>query len=210
MFAAAAPCSASACWFWNRPSHTLDSWVYFSLYTFQIWLQMFPWREQKDFSHRSHLLFKQFLWLKTCTFVAWTQNKEPASEVWKHLINGNEAKITWCYYALITSMWSQKWDFINERILAILGMTALGTHFCNLWLTEGQMELSNSPVAVTAWHMTVSVHWIYNAKFQLCREHLPSHLKINSHEFLINNKRPCHQHSEPQPGLSWLRGQKSA
>lgn len=32
MFAAAAPCSASACWFWNRPSHTLDSWVYFSLY----------------------------------------------------------------------------------------------------------------------------------------------------------------------------------
>lgn len=43
------------------------------------------------------------------------------------------------------------------------------------------------------------------------REHPPSsHLKINSHEFLINNKRLCHQHSEPQPGLSWLRGQKSA
>lgn len=75
---------------------------------------------------------------------------------------------------------------------------------------KGKWSSATALFAVTAWHMTVSVHWIYNAKFQLCREHLPSHLKINSHEFLINNKRPCHQHSEPQPGLSWLRGQKSA
>lgn len=177
-FAAAAPCSASACWFWNRPYHTLDSWAYFSkmrtlwesLCTFQICLQILH-GENKNISAIVHIyFFNLFLRLKACTFIACTQKKEPAfehREEWKHLINGNEAKITLCYYALITSVWSQKWAFINEKILAMLGMTALGTHFCNLWLTEGQTELSNSPVAVTARHMTVSVHWIYNAKFQL-------------------------------------------
>lgn len=63
-------------------------------------------------------------------------------------------------------MWSPKWSFINERIPATFCGTALDIYFCNLWSAEGGMELGNSAVAATVWHMTVSVHWIYDVKFQ--------------------------------------------
>lgn len=128
-----------------------------------------------------------------------------------HLASGNEATLTWCYYTLITLCYYPK----NELFLMKgLQPCSVGLPWTFTSVTCDRQEGWSSVMALLQWlcgtwqfQFIEFMMWNSNPD----REHPPSSpLKINSHEFLINNKRLCHQHSEPQPGLSWLRGQKSA
>lgn len=125
------------------------------------------------------VLFHQRFWFFKNPRIYLTENKhicclntKEGTSFWtllttkEHLASGNEAMLTWRDYTLIVSMWSQKWAFINEMTPAMFCGTALDIYFCNLWSAEGGMELGNGAVAATVWHVTVSVHWIYDVKFQ--------------------------------------------
>lgn len=81
----------------------------------------------------------------------------------EQLASGNEGRLTWCYYTLIASVWSPKWDFINERTPAVFWGT-----FTSVTCAQQQEGRSSAMALLQQLCGTqqVSVHWIYDVKFQ--------------------------------------------